>query len=29
MIYALAPMDGITDLPFRKIVKKIWNKYKS
>lgn len=29
MLYALAPMDWITDSPFRRIVKKIWNKYKS
>ena len=28
MLYALAPMDWITDSAYRQIVKKIWNKYK-
>ena len=28
MLYALAPMDWITDSAYRQIVKKVWNKYK-
>ena len=28
MLYALAPMDGVTDTSFRQIVKKIFEKYK-
>jgi len=28
MLYALAPMDGITDTAYRQIVKKVFKKYK-